>query len=205
MSGIERLTSNDAILIFYTDKANTMTFALHESINHSPARVEYFKVANGARNSLDFQLVSYLGYIIAKNEGEKYVIITNDEGFATTANFWVNRGIDVTISSKIETIAQQQKAAQPKPKAPPKPPKSQPKPQPKSQPKPANTAKAPLHHDPLLQLLPDYSEDLEVIKSAVDTCTSKAELHTALVKKLGAEKAPKVYKTIKSMLGKVKQ
>lgn len=40
------------------------------------------------KNALDFQLVSYLGYMISKQDRQRYVIVSNDSGFDPVVEFW---------------------------------------------------------------------------------------------------------------------
>ena len=49
-------------------------------------------------NALDFQLVSYLGYLMKNDETgvNEYIIMTNDNGFDSAVNFWKKRGFPVS-------------------------------------------------------------------------------------------------------------
>lgn len=46
-------------------------------------------------NALDFQLISYLGYLVARNEDALYIVYSNDTGFDPAIEYWKNRSIDV--------------------------------------------------------------------------------------------------------------
>lgn len=98
MMGIEQLSENDNVIVFYSEKANTISFALHERINESKASIKYINVTTGTNNSLDFQLVTYLGYLIAKNGKDEYVIISKDKGFTAAIQFWKKRSISITLA-----------------------------------------------------------------------------------------------------------
>lgn len=91
IQGITALTEEDSVLIFYTTKANSLTFAAHMDIMKSKARVEYFPVTSGGRNALDFQLSTYLGYCVCRSTEKEYYIISNDTGFDFVKNFWNGR------------------------------------------------------------------------------------------------------------------
>lgn len=54
-------------------------------------------------NSLDFQLSSYLGYIIHENHDKSvsYYIVTKDKGFACLANYWKRRKVDIDIAADL--------------------------------------------------------------------------------------------------------
>lgn len=88
LDGIDKLTEKDSIYIFYTDNANKLTFDLHHEITEAKAKVKYMKVGNGGNNALDFQLVSYLGWLIKEHPGEDFFIVSKDKGFNCMQKFW---------------------------------------------------------------------------------------------------------------------
>lgn len=87
-NGLSSCTENDYIKIFYTKGAETLTFGLHRRLSESKSKIEYYKVENGSKNALDFQLSSYLGYLISSNPNEKYYIVSKDKGYEILTNFW---------------------------------------------------------------------------------------------------------------------
>lgn len=101
LNGIGKLDSNNSVYIFYSEKADSMTFGLHRRLMETKANVEFFKVAVGTKNSLDFQLVSFLGYKIAKNEDESYVIVSKDKGYDSVVEFWSRKKVSI---SRVESI-----------------------------------------------------------------------------------------------------
>ncbi len=109
LKGVSKLTEDDLVCIFYSEKANTITFGLHRRLVESKATIEYIKVTVGTPNSLDFQLTSILGYKIAKMEDEEFVIVSKDKGFDSTIEFWKKRKIDITRVEDITTDVQNSK------------------------------------------------------------------------------------------------
>lgn len=101
LNGIEKLTGNDKLIIFYTANAETLTFSLYEKMVQCKAEIQLYKVQCGGKNALDFQLASYAGYIIGKNPSAEYHIISNDKGYKYIVNFWKEKNIQVNISSDI--------------------------------------------------------------------------------------------------------
>ncbi len=93
--GIEELGETDKIIVFYSEKSCNITIATHLKLENSKAVKEFFGVKTGGKNALDFQLSSYLGYLISKDNKESYAIVSNDEGFNFVVNFWIEKGIDV--------------------------------------------------------------------------------------------------------------
>ncbi len=102
LKSVSKLTEEDSVCIFYSEKANTLTFGLHRRLLESKAKIEYIKISTGTPNSLDFQLTSILDYKIAKEESDEYVIVSRDKGFDSTVEFWSKKKIAI---SRVEDIA----------------------------------------------------------------------------------------------------
>lgn len=97
LNGISRLTEADRVIIFYSENANRLTFDLHRRLMESKASIEYREVTVGGHNALDFQLVTYLGYLIAQDRCGQYLIISNDRGFEHVINFWRKDGLSIGL------------------------------------------------------------------------------------------------------------
>ena len=101
MEGVELLTEEDTVCIFYSDNADSMTFDLHWKLNETKANIIYHKVAVGTKNALDFQLATYLGYLICEQQREgihpNYFIVTKDNGFTSLMVYWKAQGVPVRI------------------------------------------------------------------------------------------------------------
>lgn len=99
LDGISKLNNHDTVCIFYSDNADSLTFGLHRRLNESKANILYQKVEVGSKNALDFQLASYLGYIIHEHSdnGYKYFIVSRDNGYSSLVNYWNKRKIDISI------------------------------------------------------------------------------------------------------------
>lgn len=101
MKGLEQLTENDEVFLFYSVNSNTMTFSLHNSICSSKAKIEFLNCNTGGKNSLDFQIATLLGFLIAKNGDVEYVIVSKDTGFASIVTFWSNRKINIMVANNL--------------------------------------------------------------------------------------------------------
>lgn len=88
LTGIEKLQQTDKFVIFYTKNANNLTFEDCLSIRETKAEVQLKMVAAG-NNALDFQLSTYLGYLIGKGE-KNFCIISKDKGYDSIIQFWAN-------------------------------------------------------------------------------------------------------------------
>ena len=82
MEGVELLAEEDTVCIFYSDNADSMTFDLHRKLNETKAQIIYHKVAVGTKNALDFQLATYLGYLICEQQrgGDTPELFYRDQG-----------------------------------------------------------------------------------------------------------------------------
>ena len=104
MNGFSGLTTGDKVVIFYSDNSDSLTFGLHKKLMNALCKVEYHKVETGTKNALDFQLSSYLGYVIKENENKsdnKFFIVTKDNGFSVLCTYWKKKNISVEIISSL--------------------------------------------------------------------------------------------------------
>lgn len=88
LKGVENLDEDDKVIIFYSKNADAITFDVHMLLSKSRAEIETYMIIRGGRNSLDFQLSTYLGYLVMENRYRNIVIISADKGFLCAINFW---------------------------------------------------------------------------------------------------------------------
>ena len=81
ISGCNTLSEQDTIVFFYSQNANSLSFDLHIELSQTLAKKEYFSIRCGGKNALDFQLSSYVGYLMAKFPDENIFIVSQDKGF----------------------------------------------------------------------------------------------------------------------------
>ncbi|MCM1399692.1 MAG: PIN domain-containing protein [Clostridium sp.] len=99
LNGLSKLVETDNVCIFYSENADTLTFGLHKRLNEAKANITYQKVEVGTSNALDFQLCTYLGYLIAENKNESlqnYYIVSKDKGYSSVVNYWEKRKVNIT-------------------------------------------------------------------------------------------------------------
>ena len=110
MCGVDQLGKKDVVCIFYSENASTLTFGLHENLNRSKAKILLQKVEVGVKNALDFQLSTYLGYLVSENEGknETYYIVSEDKGLAILTGYWADRGENVKTAPDIAAAKEEQ-------------------------------------------------------------------------------------------------
>lgn len=101
LNGIEKLTENDNLVIFYTTNAETLTFSLYEKLVSCKADIQLYKVQCGGKSALDFQLSTFLGYVLGNNPDTDCHIISNDKGYEYVRSFWKEKNVKIKISSDI--------------------------------------------------------------------------------------------------------
>lgn len=104
LTGIEQLKAEDCVTIFYSKNAATISFEVHQALNNTKAQIEYMKVESGTKNALDFQLVSFLGYLMAEDKYKKYYIVTKDKGYKAVADFWAETHKPVSLVANLEKV-----------------------------------------------------------------------------------------------------
>lgn len=107
--GLSKLTAGDAVTVYFSKNADTISFELHMAFNECKAKIDFQKVETGVKNALDFQLSSELGYIINKNivagnKDVKYYIVSMDNGFSVLCDFWKRFSADVSIVRCIDYV-----------------------------------------------------------------------------------------------------
>lgn len=109
LKGVAKLTEEDSVCIFYSENQDKLTFGLHRRLCESKANIEYIKIKLDRKNALDFQLASILGYKIAQNEGQEFVIVSKDKGYDSTIEFWKSKKIEISRVEDITTDVQNSK------------------------------------------------------------------------------------------------
>ena len=88
IKGIAQLSEEDRVVIFYSHNTDTITFEAMDMIFNSKAQVSKYKILCGGKNALDFQLSTYLGYLIHEAKDSYFYIISKDNGFKHVVDFW---------------------------------------------------------------------------------------------------------------------
>lgn len=97
LTGIENICNDDSLIIFYSDNANTIPIDLMLFIKENNANIIFQKVDVSGKNSLDFQLISYLGYTMSENKDKdiSYYIVTKDKEYNSLLSYWRSRGFNI--------------------------------------------------------------------------------------------------------------
>lgn len=92
--GANLLNKEDLIILFVTERTDAHSFSRSKiDMLDCKAKIQRINVLTGERNSLDFQLVSYLGLLIGSDgnkEKNNYYIVSRDKGFYSSINLLTN-------------------------------------------------------------------------------------------------------------------
>ena len=106
LNGITSLTENDSVIVFYSENADTLTFGIHRRLNESKAEIKFQKVLVKEKNARDFQLCSYLGFLIRdtmteENLNNNYFVVSNDKSYLALIDYWKKFKIDLQVVSNL--------------------------------------------------------------------------------------------------------
>lgn len=97
--------ARDEIIIFYTDKSPYISYADMCEIIKYPNSFKMIKCYTG-RDALDFQLDSYLGFLLRSTPKAHFYIISNDNGYEAICRFWGDQGYSVFRKTAATLIAE---------------------------------------------------------------------------------------------------
>ncbi len=92
---ISDVKRSDEIKVFYTERSTNASYENISKIAGGDIQLNWIKCFTG-QNALDFQLVTDLGYSVAKGMRDTFVIISNDKGYDAVVNYWVIKGVNVS-------------------------------------------------------------------------------------------------------------
>ena len=86
----------DKIIVFYTKNSPHMSYSSVIKLLGCTREIK-FEECNEGNNALDFQLISYLGYLMKNEElkDSEFIVMSNDTGYDPAVNFWKKRGFPV--------------------------------------------------------------------------------------------------------------
>lgn len=201
---LPEITKNDRLILFYTLNSPHISYADMGFIIQYPDRFELMECYTG-NNGLDFQLVSYLGYLLKTAAKTKYIIVSNDTGYDSVIHFWADRERSVSRLTSEQLIRKKQAALAEKEgqsKA-----KSQPESTAKSSAPPAAEHQEPPAPEELIKKAlgkecgeSDRSWILEMLDGY--NVQKFSLIHSELQKKFGQEQGVVYYKRLRTVLRK---
>lgn len=89
-----RNTGISSFVLFYTPSSAGISVPDFMKLLHSNLNIEAISCYTG-KNALDFQLVTYLGSLIATHPDWSFCILSNDTGYDSAVKFWRDRGVNI--------------------------------------------------------------------------------------------------------------
>lgn len=180
LEGSNKLTKNDYVNIF-TSK-NAPYFSIKTLVNFNNTNLYFHEVPAG-KQSVDMNLASFFGYLVAQNDASaiKYIIVSKDTDYDNVITFWRNkRAINIVRQERIKTDTQPVKPA------------PAPEPQESSELHKALT-KGGLNADTI-------SYVVSLVEANIKDKDIKTNVYRSLVKKYGQQDGLKIYNLIKKQL-----
>lgn len=91
---LELPAESTELIVFYTKNSPHMSYDSLIKLKESDRTVTFIKCYEGT-NALDFQLCSELGFRIAMNKGDDFIIVTNDTGYDAAVKYWRHKEYSV--------------------------------------------------------------------------------------------------------------
>lgn len=98
---LERMNRQDQLLLFYTENSPGISYADLQLLLNSGRTFEFIPCHTG-KNGLDFQLISYLGYLQSKIAKNRLVVVSDDTGYDPALQFWTDKGFLAERLSKAD-------------------------------------------------------------------------------------------------------
>ena len=88
---VQEEDENSTFLVFYTSKSPRVDYEHILALMWCKKLPTFIPCFEG-NNGLDFQLVSYLGYLLHEEAPDEMIIVSKDTGFDAAVKFWKQRG-----------------------------------------------------------------------------------------------------------------
>lgn len=210
LEGIKILKSGDLVYIFHGEQLKSISLSITKEMLETKADIEFVGIHKKAKNYLDFQLSTFLGYLIGKGEKANFYIISKDTGFDSVIDFWKNRKISIikqdsliikTVKQPSNNVTDNKKTNSNNINNQPKNTKSK-----ESQPEISSKILPEEYREKLKSAIivnnlsnKISNNDYEFICNAICLNKSKEKFNNALVKEMGNAKSSLIYKHIKSI------
>ena len=87
LQGIDLLTAEDSVLIFYGKGQSTAS--IQKLCANTRAQVQFLESVKSGRNAIDFQIITELGVLIGRGEADFAYVISQDRGYeAAVGALW---------------------------------------------------------------------------------------------------------------------
>lgn len=88
LRGLEYLTAEDSLALFYSNACKTVSQKYWELIVQSGCYLEAYCLEHSGKNALDFCISTKVGEIFSTARRESVAIISNDKGYKAVRDYW---------------------------------------------------------------------------------------------------------------------
>lgn len=211
LQGVPELCEDERVIVFFSDNADSISIDVHRNILESNGSFEFIKVHLGQRNALDFQLASYLGYLIGSDSEKQYCVISKDCGFKPLIDFWKKNNPELSLSmassiqlfknNSTDSVYDMQECAieSVAPVHTTVSRTSSPRQQQKQQSPKAVVSKPIVNEEEVLAVVPEFGEEswLPDIIRFINASQTRADLYNRIRAKFGQDKGCLIYNKVK--------
>lgn len=101
LNGIEELDNSSDVIIFYGENAESIPIEFFRRFIECKAEISFYPIESGDKNIINFQISTYIGYILGDDKNAECCIVSGDRGFEAVRNFWKAKGTEIRITSDI--------------------------------------------------------------------------------------------------------
>lgn len=87
LKGVDALSEDDTLIIFYSDSCRKIRREFMQSINNSGCEFRILKLKNSGKNALDFYIATECGVLSSRGK-RQLAIISNDKGFQAVIDYF---------------------------------------------------------------------------------------------------------------------
>ena len=180
---LELLSRGDRVIVFVSEMSHKLDYWSVSKIIKAKSRFQVVNCLCGAKDALDKQLISYVGFEVRMNKKCNYYIISNDKGFDVLEPFWEQIGRNVkrydsireSFNIKAEPVVSTNKGKE---------------------------ASKQSHEDEIKKLCKTHRMKVEKLKNIVTSSCDLGSLHNRL-RKTYKEHGTAVYKILRDTYGDI--
>ena len=109
LAGAGALKAEDAVYIFYNENIKSLSFPRCVELVKATAKIDFIETKKVGKNYLDFQLSTFLGYMVGDRKNAAFYIISGDTGYTSVIDFWKGKGVNIAQQKSIAARARKEK------------------------------------------------------------------------------------------------
>ncbi len=104
LEGVEYLTAEDSVTLFYSESAPNMKRRRFKAITDSGCEFDVCRLNSVGKNALDFYIVSKIGEIFGNGRPGTACVISGDAGFEAAADYWARYAREARAVFRAPTV-----------------------------------------------------------------------------------------------------